>query len=74
MKKPSNHSKQVTRKTIETLINNKNYFRITSNDETCKTAVGNVGNRSLRITVVYYLKSVVFTDLVSAETSIYTLT
>lgn len=37
MKKTSNNTKEVTRKTIETLINNKNYFRITSNDETCKT-------------------------------------
>ena len=73
MKKTPNHSKQVTLETIEKLINNKNYFRITSNDETCKTAIGNVGNKSLRITVVYYLQSVVFTDLISAETIHYKL-
>lgn len=67
MKSSSNKTKQVTRKAIETLINNKKYFRITSSDSSVTTAVGYVGGKSLRISIVYYLKSVVFTDLVDNE-------
>jgi hypothetical protein len=67
-------NRQVSKQTLENLINNKEYFKITSIDSTCKTAVGYVGNRSLRISIIYYLKSAVFTDLVSQEQLIYTLT
>jgi hypothetical protein len=72
--KNTKSKKEVTLKEIENLINKTEYFRITSNDSTTKTAIGNVGNRSLRITIVYYLNSVVFTDLIDNRNQlIYTL-
>lgn len=66
-------NKQTTLNTVENIINNKAHFRITSEDKSTKTAIGYVGNRSLRITIIYYLNSVCFTDLCSHETLIYSL-
>lgn len=74
MKKTSNRTKEVSVETIEALINNKEYFKITSNDSTVKTAVGYINGKSLRISIIYYLNSVVFTDLIDNENQlIYTL-
>lgn len=68
------HQKQVSKQTIETLISNTNNFRITDEGGEIKTVVGNINNCSLRITIIYYLDSVCFTNLISKETIHYKLT